>query len=260
MEMESFGNQLRFWRTFRGVSQMKLAADLNMSSRNLSFLETGRSRPTKPTVIRLTDYLKVPEQEKMRIFTAAGIKYTALNSVYDEESTLLPFRRAVRQLLESHDPYPALVFNECWDLIDMNNTASILMGGLEKGDNVIEKCFLNEAWIDRVTNSDEVLISVFHEMRDDLANNKSDRFISLFRAVERKVQPFIKQAHFAKPAICFDFYSNDIRLSLISMITRFRSPISSTLKGLKVELIFPADIESEAFLISLDGTDIKNIN
>lgn len=251
MEASSFGEQLRFWRTYRGMSQMKLATELNMSSRNLSFLETGRSRPTKPTIVKLTDYLEIPEQEKVKIFTAAGIRPSS-PSQCESEVCLEPFKRAIDQLLENHNPYPALVFNEYWDLVKLNNSASMLLKGIEEGDNIVEKCFLNDQWIDKVKNSDEVLLSVFHEMRDDLLMNENERFLSLFRRVEKKILPYKDRFQKAKPAISFNYKDGDIDLNLISMITRFRSLNSNHhLRGVKVELIFPGDCESEKFLQSL---------
>ncbi|MBJ7539596.1 helix-turn-helix domain-containing protein [Marinomonas transparens] len=251
MEINSFGEQLKFWRTYRGVSQMKLATELNMSSRNLSFLETGRSRPTRSTVTRLTDYLDIPHQEKARLFTAAGIKYSVTDSPTTTEASFLSFKQVIRQLLEHHNPYPALVYNAFWDVIDLNCTASILFDYLNKGDNIIEKCFLNEQWIERDDNSDKVLLSLFHEMRDDLNTNKDDRFLSLFRGVEKKINSFKHNHPPINPAICYDCVFNGVNLKLTSMITRFRPLNSLDLQGLKLELVLPNDLVTESFLKNL---------
>jgi transcriptional regulator with XRE-family HTH domain len=105
-----FGRGLRHWRHLRGVSQLQLATSAGTTTRYVSFLETGRSRPSKDVVERLCDALMVPLRERNRLLEMAG-----LPPAYPEgdlsADDLAPFQRVIRQLLDSHEPFPGFVVN-----------------------------------------------------------------------------------------------------------------------------------------------------
>lgn len=245
--MQTFGEQLRFWRNLKGISQMRLAAELNMSSRNISFLETGRSRPTKPTVLQLAGYLDVPKVARDQLILAAGLKPTCCEKK-QKSGVLKPFYRAVDQMLQNHEPYPAFAFNRWWDLVDWNDTASALFDGSNKGDNLIEQCLLNDEWMNCMRNSHEVLWSAYLDLRNDLMYYNDNRYLDLYKKVEQKVHSLPAMEVSSNPAIKFCYNKADLRLNFTSMVTRFRAPQDSRLAELKVELIFPADDTTEMAL------------
>src|SRR6187397_1586779 len=110
---------LRTWRTRRRLSQLDLALDAHVSARHLSFVETGRSRPSETMVLHLAETLDVPLRERNRLLLAAG--YAPVYSQHTlEEPELQPIKAALDQLLQAHEPFPAIVIDRAWNLIAAN--------------------------------------------------------------------------------------------------------------------------------------------
>lgn len=247
--MDTFGDQLRFWRTLRGYSQLSLASELGMSPRNLSFLETGRSRPTRPTILELARFLNIPCRSRDQLLVLAGLKPDVLPG--GDASNLEPFYNAIKTMLAKHSPFPALVLNRWWDLVDANPSAVNMLGDVVLGENIIEKCLLNEKWMQAVINPDEIRWSVYRELSFDLLNFGDDRFKRLYSEVERLVDGLNELVHDNNPAVRFCCYANGQPLSFTSMVTRFRAPSDSRIAELKVELFFPTDGVTEKYMHEL---------
>ncbi|WP_327024551.1 helix-turn-helix domain-containing protein [Micromonospora sp. NBC_01739] len=120
----SVGPALRRWREVRRLSQLELAARADISTRHLSFVETGRSRPSGEMVLRLAEHLDLPLRERNRLLLAAGYApaypQTALTA-----PRMAPARAAVRQVLAGHEPYPAVVVDRSWQMVDANQSLTI---------------------------------------------------------------------------------------------------------------------------------------
>src|SRR5262245_12263773 len=119
------GELLREWRQRRRLSQLDLAIEADVSARHLSFVETGRSRPTSAMILRLSEHLEVPLRDRNTLLLAGGYA-----PVYPEHSPdgpeLAAVRGALRNVLRGHEPYPALVVNRWWELLDGNTTVGVL--------------------------------------------------------------------------------------------------------------------------------------
>ena len=244
--MDNFGDQLRFWRTLRGYSQMRLAHELGMSSRNLSFLETGRSRPTRPTVMQLVRFLNIPCRARDQLMALAGLKPEVARSA--DSSNLEPFYSAVKVMLSKHNPYPALVLNRWWDLVDANAVARRLLGSVSPGDNLVQQCLLNADWMRAVLNPEEVQWSVYRELHHDLMSFHDERFMQIYADVERLVAGKQEQGPDSNPAVRFCLMLEGQPRSFTSMVTRFRAPSDTRIAELKVELFFPTDAATEDYL------------
>ena len=151
-----FGRALRQWRRLRGVSQLALAATAATTTRHVSYLETGRSRPSREMVDRLGDALEVPLRERNRMLELAG-----LAGVYPEgdlaADDLIPFRRVVDRLLRTHQPYPAFVVDRHWNVVDANRAAQRFLPDA-RGPNTAR--LLLDAWRPLIENWDEVAVAV----------------------------------------------------------------------------------------------------
>jgi transcriptional regulator with XRE-family HTH domain len=123
------GVLLRDWRQRRRLSQLDLALEAGVSTRHLSFVETGRSRPSPEMVLHLADELEVPLRERNRLLLAAGYA-----PVYEEraldEPEMQPVHDAIQLVLDGHDPYPAITVDRGWALVAHNRAAGLLMEGL----------------------------------------------------------------------------------------------------------------------------------
>src|SRR5262244_3307707 len=113
------GNLLREWRQRRRMSQLDLASEAEISTRHLSFLETGRARPSREMVLHLAERLEVPLRERNRLLLAAGFAPVFGERSLDE-SEMAPVREALERLLAAHEPYPAVVVDRHWNVIASN--------------------------------------------------------------------------------------------------------------------------------------------
>jgi transcriptional regulator with XRE-family HTH domain len=153
------GELLREWRERRRLSQLDLSIQADISTRHLSFVETGRSRPTSEMILRLTDQLEVPLRERNSLLLAGGYAPAYPEHGLDEPE-LARVRDALRQVLTGHQPYPAVVINRWWDLVDANASIAVLTVGaapwlLEPPVNVLRLSLHPDGMASRIVNLGE---------------------------------------------------------------------------------------------------------
>ena len=129
-EPQTAGELIRFWRTRRGLSQLELSLDANVSTKHLSFVETGRSSPSRQLLVHLAQHLDLPIGERNRLLLAGGFAPPYLELPYDGE-VMQPLRESLERLLEAHEPNPALIVDGLWNLIESNRAASLLWDGVD---------------------------------------------------------------------------------------------------------------------------------
>ena len=120
---------IRFWRGRRGLSQLELSLDANVSTKHLSFVETGRSSPSRQLLVHLAQHLDLPIAERNRLLLA-GFRSSYLEQPYDGE-VMQPLRESLSRLLEAYQPNPALIVDGLWNLIEANRAASLLWDGVD---------------------------------------------------------------------------------------------------------------------------------
>ncbi|MBA2520788.1 MAG: helix-turn-helix domain-containing protein, partial [Chloroflexia bacterium] len=123
------GDLLRGWRQRRRLSQLALATEAEVSSRHLSFLETGRARPSREMLLRLANRLAVPLREQNALLVAAGFAPVYAERPLDD-AAMIEARRAVDLVLRGHEPYPALAIDRYWSLVAANQSAAALLVGV----------------------------------------------------------------------------------------------------------------------------------
>ncbi len=134
---ESAGDILKSWRKQRRYSQLKLALELDISSKHVSFIETGKSIPSKEMILRIGEFLFIPKREINRALLSAGHA-----PVYSElpmsDAALEPVTSAIDQMIKNHMPYPAIVLNQAWDIVKVNDSANRLLSelGLSRHKNL----------------------------------------------------------------------------------------------------------------------------
>jgi transcriptional regulator with XRE-family HTH domain len=150
------GELLRGWRERRRLSQLDLSIRANISTRHLSFVETGRSRPTPDMILRLTEQLDVPLRERNVVLLAGGYA-PAYPERQLNEPELGSVRAALRQVLGGHEPYPAVVLNRWWEMLDANAAIEVLVAGcapelLEPPVNVLRLSLHPDGMASRIVN------------------------------------------------------------------------------------------------------------
>src|SRR3954452_22164453 len=150
------GQLLREWRERRRLSQLELSIQAEISTRHLSFVETGRSRPTPEMIVKLTEHLDVPLRERNQLLLAGG--YAPMYPQHGLDAPeLARIREALRLVLAGHDPYPALVINRWWELQDANAAVDVLTAGcashlLEPPVNVLRLSLHPDGLAPRIVN------------------------------------------------------------------------------------------------------------
>lgn len=262
----SFGGLLRQWRTQRKLSQLDLALESDVSQRHLSFLESGRARPSQQMVMLLAEVLEIPLRERNTLLAAAGFApfYRQRGLA---EVDMAPVQDALTRMLEHHEPYPAVVVDRDFNLL-MDNRAFQAMIGLfgdpaavwqaccpDTQPNLLRLTFHAQGARPFIRNFDEVgAIMLQRAYRETLAGSSEPirRFVE-----EMRRDPSVP-AHWhvnvpgeaPAPVLPLVLGQGDLELRLFTMISTFGTPHDITTDEIRVETFFPADAATERFLRS----------
>jgi transcriptional regulator with XRE-family HTH domain len=249
------GELLRDWRTRRRLSQLDLALDAGVSARHLSFLETGRSKPSREMVLRLAEQLDVPLRDRNRLLLAAGFA-PAYEERPLEAPEMEPVRRAVAQVLTGHEPFPAAVVDRWWNLVAANRNVSLFLQGVSAGlleppANVLRVSLHPEGMAPRIVNLAEWRGHLIDRLRREVAATADARLGELLAEVEGYPAPAASgparppQGALAVPLV---LHHEGRELSFFSTVATFGTAVDVTLAELSIEAFFPADAETAAFL------------
>ncbi|MDJ0028445.1 helix-turn-helix transcriptional regulator [Gordonia alkanivorans] len=174
----SVGNELRRWRELRSLSQLALATQAEVSTRHLSFVENGRSRPTPEMIVRLAEVMRVPMGEQNRLLLAGGYAPRYPHRATDDEA-LAPVMAGLRRLLDAHAPYPALLLDDHWDVVDANEPVDALVTGCDPGLiepplNVIRLCLHPRGLAPRIRNLPAWRTHLIHQLEQRIAHTGGD--------------------------------------------------------------------------------------
>lgn len=246
--MPTVGMLLREWRQRRHLSQLDLALQAGVSTRHVSFVETGRSRPSVEMVLHLAEEMEVPLRERNALLLAAGFA-----PVYGqralEEPEMGPVREALGAVLRGHEPYPAVVIDRHWGLIAGNSAVSLLTEGvapelLEPPINVLRLSLHPGGLAPRIANLSEWRAHLLHRLGREAVTTGDPALAALYDEL----------SHLSAdgPSTTYDLAAGEIavplrlrsagsELSFISTMTTFGSAIDITLAELSIEAFFPAD-------------------
>ncbi|CAG0993798.1 MAG: helix-turn-helix transcriptional regulator [Rhizobiaceae bacterium] len=245
----SVGGMIREWRSRRRMSQLDLAAEADISQRHLSFVESGRARPSRDMVLHLAARLDVPLRERNRLLLAAGFAPSFSERRIDDPS-LEPAMAAVRLVLKGHEPAPAVAVDRHWTLVAGNRAAEPLLALAEPAllappVNVLRLSLHPRGLAPHIVNLGEWRVHILERLRrlaESTADPAIEALIEELRAYpgEASRTPVL---HDAGTAIVHPLKLNlgGTVLSFISTITVFGTPLDVTLSELAVESFFPAD-------------------
>lgn len=255
MTEQPVGTLLREWRRRRRVSQLRLASDADISARHLSFVETGRARPSADMVVRLAEYLDVPLRERNDLLVAAGHAPQYRETSLDAEE-LGPVRDSLRLLLTAHEPCPAVVLDRRWNLVLGNRAVPLFLAGvaphlLEPPVNVLRLALHPDGMAARITNLGEVR----HHLLARLSRQALLTGDPTLTALSAELAgypggPPGEVASFA-PLVPIRLRSEHGELSFFSTIATFGAPADITLSELAIETFHPADPATAAALRAL---------
>jgi transcriptional regulator with XRE-family HTH domain len=237
------GSLLRDWRQRRRLSQLELALEADVSARHLSFVETGRSRPSASMVLHLAERLDVPLRERNQMLLAAG-HAPAFQSHDLDEPPMAPVRAAIDRILEGHDPYPALVVDRAWEMIAANRAVSLLTADvaphlLEPPVNVLRVSLHPEGVAPRIDNLAEWRGHLLDRLRRQIAVTGDAALAALLAELETYPAP-PAPPHDPGQAIAVPLRLQG-GLAFISTVATFGTAVEVTASELAIESFFPAD-------------------
>jgi transcriptional regulator with XRE-family HTH domain len=247
-----FGELLRYWRAVRRKSQLELASDAMTTPRYMSFVETGRSQPSRQMVVRLARALDIPLRERNGLLLAAGYAPLYSSGMLDAPE-LARVEAALTSMLDHHEPYPAVVMDRGWNVLRANGGAGRLFGGLYAPDplpdppNVLRLMIEPGPVRDAVLNWDTVVPGLLDRARREAVGGVLDietaglvdrlRALPEVAAVLRTHDPTVPTV----PVLDVRFRFEGQPLSFFSVVSTIGTPIDVTAQELRLEAFFPTD-------------------
>lgn len=247
----SFGDHLRTWRQQRHLSQLELADEADISTRHVSFMETGRTNPSRDMVLRLCERLAIPLRERNTLLVAAGYAPMYRERALDDPA-LAAARQAVELVLKGHEPCPAIALDRCWNVVAANRAAQALLAAhvspelLAPPVNVFRLSLHPDGLASRIANLAQWRHHLFERLRQQIHATADPALLALQAELLEYPAPeespaLVMAGEMLGVVMPFCFESVHGMLSLISTTTIFGTPVDVTLQELAVESFFPAD-------------------
>lgn len=251
--LPSVGELLRDWRQRRRLSQLALSVQANVSTRHLSFVESGRSAPSRDMVLHLAEQLQVPLRERNQLLLAAGFAPGfEERSLNDPE--LASARHAVSQVLDGHEPYPAIAIDRHWNLVLSNRAVPPLLAGcapelLQPAVNVLRLSLHPQGLAPRIENLGAWREHLLVRLARDLELSGDEVLAALLAELQAYPAPKPSTAPTPSPWIVpLCLRAGERVLRFISTTTVFGSPREVSLSELAIEAFFPADAQTAELL------------
>lgn len=257
------GDLLREWRQRRRLSQLDLACEAEISTKHLSFLETGRAQPSRDMVLHLAEQLEVPLRDRNLLLVAAGYA-----PVFPErplgDAALDPARQAVEIVLKGHEPYPALAVDRHWTLVAANEAMRRLVAGADPGllrppINVMRLALHPAGMAPRTANLAEWRAHLLMRLRRQIELTADPVLMQLLAEIgdypaPRRAAPVKPGADHSSVVVPMELITDAGMLSFFSTTTVFGTPVDITLSELALEAFYPADTATATALQRMADT------
>jgi transcriptional regulator with XRE-family HTH domain len=252
------GRLLRHWRDVRGKSQIELSLDTGISQKHLSFIESGRSTPSRPTLIHVAEALDVPFRDRNELLVAAGFAPVYREDAWNTDE-MASVTRAIERILRHHEPFPAVVMDRYWNVVMRNAStprffnAFIDLDAHPEPRNMLHLLFDPAGMRPHLVNWEETsraLIQRIH--REAVGHTLDERTRDLLKSLLAypDVDPGLHTADVtvnetALPMVPLSFRKDGQVLHYFSMVTTVGTPQTITTQELRIESMFPADEATE---------------
>jgi transcriptional regulator with XRE-family HTH domain len=264
--MRPVGELLREWRERRRLSQMALALDAEISTRHLSFMETGRALPSREMVLRIAEHLAVPLRARNNLLLAAGYAPAYPERGLDDPA-LQAAREVVDRVLAGHEPFPAIAVDREWSLVAANRAVAPLISGvapelLQPPVNVLRLSLHPDGMAPRIANLRQWREHIFERLEQQIERSADQQLVALQEELRGYPDTFSdlvrggggQEQRFpglTGVAIPLQLRAGEDVLNLISTTMVFGTPVDVTLSELAIEAFFPADAATAGVLTRL---------
>ena len=255
MKKSELGDLLKQWRGLRGRSQLDISADTGISQRQISFIESGRSVPSRPTLIGIAQVLDIPLRERNALLLAAGYAPIYSDAAWNSDE-MQSISKALQRMLTQHEPYPALVMDRYWNVILTNEAAPrffncfIDLSQRPSPRNLLHLMFDPKGMRPFIANWEALAKSLIQRVQREavghIIDQKTKELVADLLAYP-DVEPDWKapEASSALPMIPISFARDGAVLNYFSLITTVGTPQTIAAQELRVECMYPADDETE---------------
>ena len=261
--MSNFGELLRYWRKTNGMSQMELGLTANTSSKHISFLETGRAKPSREMVLQLSQAMNIPLNERNMLLTASGFA-EAFSRIGIEEPAMQSVHHALTILLENHEPYPALVFDWDWNIVMANQTHHQMFSliaeqqlNFPQTDNILELLFDPNGFRPFIENWEEIALILLHRIQRErmIRQNRTSDLLNRLMSYPDIPKDWNTSSYsdHGEPMAHIILKLGALRLKLFSTIATFGTAIDVTMQELMIEHYFPVDQTTRDFFLKQQG-------
>lgn len=249
------GQLLREWRERRRLSQLDLSIQADISTRHLSFVETGRSRPTPEMILRLTEQLEVPLRERNNLLLAGGYAPAYQQHGLDEPE-LANVRAALRQVLAGHEPYPAVVVNRGWEMLDANAAIGLFLAGcapelLEPPVNVLRLSLHPDGMAPNIVNLSEWRAHLLPQLQRRAESTGDPRLRELHDELASYPGGQADTVSDTRVVLPLRYRHGAHELSFISISAIVGTALDVTVEELAIESFYPADAVTTGILRAL---------
>ena len=252
------GGILLYWRRLRKISQMDLALDVDVSTRHLSFVETGKANPSRDLILRLADALNLPFRQRNTLLRAAGYAAEFKSLPFDHKEMSLIYD-ALHNILAKHEPYPAFVINAAYDILLKNKGFDRMVTwcagkeALHKYDNVYRLLFAADGL--RPFFHDWPVIEYFMLARllEEVISTQNEALIALYEEIiplKSDKKPVDLHIENNTPVSCFTLQKEAQTARFFSTVMTFGTPINVTTQELRIESLFPVNEETQRLFLS----------
>lgn len=233
------------------MSQLDLAGRTEVSARHVSFVETGRSKPTKAMLLRLSDQLEIPLRERNSLLLAAGFA-PAYPQHRIDDVPMAAVSDAIGKILDAHSPYPAVVVDRHWNMVDGNSGVALFTTGcaahlLEPPVNVLRLSLHPEGMATRIRNLGQWRAHILDRLAHQIAATGDPELALLHRELSEYAGDDLDRVHDTRALVVpLTFAGDDSDLSFFSTTTVFGTPLDVTVSELAIEAFYPADAATAA--------------
>ncbi len=260
--MNAFGETLKKWRKQRAMSQLDLSLNADVSTKHLSFLETGRSQPSREMVLHLAHVLDIPLAERNTLLAQSGYAAAYSQRALQHED-MQPVRQALAMLLENQNPYPAMVLDWDWNILMVNQAQQNLAMAVHRlqpdfldSNNLMELMFHPKGYRPFIRNWQPVAQYLYSRLlteRRRFTDRQSDLLSRLHAIPDFPSHWAVTETQHQQPMLTVELAIADQSLSLFSTLTSFGTPIDITLQELTIEQYFPSDERTRLFFEQLNA-------
>lgn len=263
--LHDFPSACRQWRQYRKLSQLDLALAANVSQRHLSWLETGRSQPSREMVTRLADAMEIPLRERNLLFQAAGYS-AAYRETQLDEPAMAPVLDALNHVLHNHEPLPAVVVDRFWNVKKRNKAADLMLGiggdpaamlqgTSDDGELNLALLTVHPRGLRRfIVNWEQAGAAFVRRLKCEALASGDPRVQTCFARYIELAGPFVESDAIAAsllPVLPLELNIDGLELSLFSVISTFGTPQDITTDELRIEAFYPTNAKTAEFFRSL---------